>query len=497
MSKSKNPYLENLGQYIPQGGNKFDGGNPLGTAVNIAQQSFKNNSETRNKHDDDADFYGSIAKDFNAHRSDAGALLGGFSEGLQHGAKRKSTAKKQESLDKYNRVMEYLQNTVTEATKRNEWYQKREFAKQKYLPQMLTYAQSVNTLDPQSRKMMLDDIMNGYNESIGEDNKVVSIDGSNPFLVTVKNGAGKLTVMDTRNLFDGDPAAQAVLSPLYPQYLEKQQEARKQREFENERKADEFELQKFEKGAPSKYSQQSQEDGPQKFDYNGHEYDVVPLKGLQKGEITDYGKMVNKAVSQISTNEKAIKAIHDMRVIFERNPNIGESWVNMLSSGDDEDSWTRWISKKVASRQERADMEILKKLSSDLNLSTVLSVPGKSATDILKRAIQASSPTGTLTKQAFDKVSNDWEERAIDNIDTAKAQAHARTKGQMIISKSSSGVGTQQSISRGTQQAQPTSGSRVAIFDPKTKQQLGTIGAEEVDQAIAEGFLTEELLKVG
>ena len=233
MKKAKNPYLEELGKYIPQGGNKFGGGNPLGSGINIAQQDFKNHSEIRNQHDDDADLYGSVAKTFNAHKNNLGALLGGFSEGLQDGAKRKSTAKKQEALDKYDRVMEYYRGVTEDATKRNEWYQKREFAKQKYLPQMLTYAQSVNTLDPQSRKMMLDDIMNGYNESIGEDNKVVSIDGSNPFLVTVKNGDGKLQILDTRNLFDGDANAQAVLSPLYPQYLEKQQLARQQQEFDN------------------------------------------------------------------------------------------------------------------------------------------------------------------------------------------------------------------------------------------------------------------------
>jgi hypothetical protein len=42
----------------------------------------------------DADFYGSIAKDFKPHRTNAGALLSGFFEGMAHGANRKSRMQK-------------------------------------------------------------------------------------------------------------------------------------------------------------------------------------------------------------------------------------------------------------------------------------------------------------------------------------------------------------------------------------------------------------------
>lgn len=41
-------------------------------------------------------------------------------------------------------------------------------------------------------------------------------------------------------------------------------------------------------------------------------------------------------------------------------------------------------------------------------------------TDLLKRAIAESSPGGTLTKEAFDAIAKDWEERAHKNIRMAQ-----------------------------------------------------------------------------
>lgn len=417
--------------------NKYS--DPLSAGVNIAQQDLQNQVGIRNEHDDDADLFASLGAMAGPKPRGAAALFSGFAKGLEHGSKSKSTAKKQEALSKYDRVMDYFRETNNQMMEQKKWYETRDFAQKKYLPQVLSYAQNVNNLDPQSRRMMLDDILNGYNQAIGEDYKLSSIDGSNPFIVTLTGKKGA-QVVDIRNWFSGDENAQTLLNMQMPEYLKKQQEERQDKQKEFDLKQEELDIKKFEKGiAGGQFGQQGDSFGSEnKFEYNGNEYDVVPLKGLQKGEITDYGKAVNKSVSQISTNENSIKAINTMRDVFERNPHIGESWINMLRNGDDEDTWGRYIAKKFAGRKERADMEILKKASADLNLSTVLSVPGKSGTDILKRTIDAASPTGTLTKDGFDKVSNDWEERAINNIDMAKSQAHARSKGMMIVSKKQS-----------------------------------------------------------
>lgn len=323
MTKKNNPYLGDLGKYMPINAGAGKTASGVGLEASIAQQSFKNNADTRNEHDDDADLFASLGAAAGPNPRGGAALFSGFAKGLEYGSKRKSTDKKQESLDKYNRGIDYLQNQLTELNKRNEWYEKRAFAKQKYLPQMLTYAQSVNTLDPQSRKMMLDDIMSGYNQSIGEDNKIVSIDGSNPFLVTIKNGEGELTVLDTRNLFDGDPNAQAILSPLYPQFLAKQEEARNQMKLENDRKADKFELEKYKAGVESKFGNKGEGENP---------YGSVLSKSLPKGS----GSVMSTLNADIKIAQEIpviMKQMDEAEEIIRLNPAIGRGWANFLSKG--------------------------------------------------------------------------------------------------------------------------------------------------------------------
>jgi hypothetical protein len=464
-------------------------GSSIAQGANIETLRYQNEAALPTQSENDAQLFADIGKGFSAPgdrpRGGLRNFGAGIAKGLEYGAKSNAIGERKENYDKYANVMNYLQEANNAAIEQNQWYEKRESARKQMMPQVLAYMDNIDKLDPQSQRIMAQDMLAQYGEALGEEYKLSSIDGSNPFLVTIQTPKGQ-QLFDLRSLFAGDEVMQQAISMKMPEYQMKLQKERQEKLKKFEQDQEKIDLMKFDKGVPggqfgTKQEAQGQEIGD--FEYNGHKYDVVPLNGREKGEITDYGKTVNKAVSQVSTNENAIKAVNTMRDVFERNPNIGESWVNMLSSGDDEDTWGRWISKKFQSRQERADMEILKKASSDLNLSTVLSIPGKSATDILKRAIQASSPTGTLTKQAFDKVADDWETRAIDNIDTAKAMAHARAENKMIVSKSNA-----------NKQSQGFKGeSRVPIFDPETKKQLGTISNNEIDQARDDGFLVGEV----
>ena len=433
-------------QYSNSAKSRSYGGNggSISQGANLETLRYQNQAALRNSHDNDAEFFNDIG---NAVIGPSGRPRGiganlayGVSKGLAHGAKSSSTEERKENYDKYANVMNYLQEVNNASLEQNQWYETRENARKEMLPQVLSYIDNIDRLDPQSQRIMAQDMLAQYGNAVGEDYKLSSIDGSNPFLMTIQGSKGQ-QLFDLRSLFAGDDANQQAIAMKMPAYQMKLQEERTNKQREFDQRQDALDIRKFEKGIPGgKYgvnnSPQSETPLDNNFEYGGIQYETVPLNGLQKGEITDYGKAVNKAVTQIPTNENSIKAIHKMREVFEKFPNIGESWINMLNNGDDEETWGKWISKKINSREERAAMEILKKESSDLNLSTVLSIPGKSATDLLKRAIQSSSPTGTLTKQAFDTVANEWEERAINNIDMARAQAQARSQGRMIVSKS-------------------------------------------------------------
>lgn len=416
------------------------GTNPAGVGAGIASERLKNSVAIPNQNDVNAKMFKDLSGSFGAKSGDRprGAwrnAASGFFSGLEHAENSKSTAKKTEKAEQYDKVMEYLQEVNNSTIERNEWFEKQEYARKQALPSVLAYMNNIDKLDPQSQFLMAQNILSQYSSATGEPLKLVSIGGSNPNMVTVEGEKG-VSVLDLSTLFAGNDALEEQIAHKSVDYQLAVQEKRanNEREFALKEEKNQIAREKLNKGIPDN----GEEIGQETFEFNGQNFDIVPLAGLEKGEKTDYGKSVNKAISQIGVNENALGSIKTMREIFARNPNIGESFVNMLSSGDDEDTWGRWIAKHnpLVSRQERADMEILKKAAGDLNLSTVLSVPGKSATDLLKQTIRSAAPTGTLTKQAFDKISDEWEARSLSNIEMARAQAQARAQGKMIISRS-------------------------------------------------------------
>jgi len=411
------------------------GTNPAGVGAGIASERLKNNIAIPDQNAENAKLFKKLSESFQAKGDRPRGIwrnaAAGFFGGLEAAQNSKSIAKKTEKAEQYDKVMEYLQEVNNSAIERNEWFEKREYARKQALPSVLAYMNNIDKLDPQSQFLMAQNILSKYSAETGEPLKLISIGGSNPNMVTVE-GENGASVLDLTTLFAGNDALEDQIAHKSVDYQLALQQKRDdvERGFEIKEEKNNIAREKIEK------DNYEYGDEQETFNFNGQNFDVVPLAGLEKGEKTDYGKSVNKAVAQIGVNENALGSIKTMRDIFNRNPNIGESFVNMLSSGEDEDTWGRWVSKHFVSRQERADMEILKKAAGDLNLSTVLSVPGKSATDLLKQTIKSAAPTGTLTKQGFDKIANEWETRASSNIEMARAQAKARASGKMIISRS-------------------------------------------------------------
>lgn len=423
---------------------RYGGGS--GMAQNITQGAnletlrYQNQAALPTQSENDAQLFADIGKNFSAPGDrPRGALrnLGaGLAKGAEYGLKSRAISERKDNYDKYENVMNYLQEVNNAAIEQNQWYEKRENARKEMMPQVISYMDNIDRLDPQSRRFMAQDILAQYGDAIGENFKLSSIDGTNPYLMTIQSDKGQ-QLFDLRSLFAGDEAMQQAIAMKMPEYQMRLQEERQMKEREFALKQKDHDLRLYKEGIPGgQYG--SSGDGfnsENKIEIDGQSYETVPLKGRTSGEITDYGKLVNKNVSQIKTNEQAIQSINDMRQIFERNPEIGQSMINMMIDSD-ESSWSTYLAKQFFSKQERADMEILKKAASDLNLSTVLSVPGKSATDILKKEIKSASPSGTLTKIGFDKIANQWEQRAISNISMANAMAQARAQNKMIIMKS-------------------------------------------------------------
>ena len=422
--------------------------NPIGLGASMKEMAYKNQAALPNQNDNDAELYSDIGKSLSAPgdrpRGAWRNLAAGLVKGLEYGAKSKSIGEQKDNYDKYEKVMDYFQKANNAAVEQNQWYQKRELARQKLMPQALAYMDNIDKLDPQSQRIMAQDMLSQYGDSIGENFKLSSIDGSNPFLFTIQSDKGQ-QLFDMRSLAAGDQAMEQAIAMKMPGYQMKLQEERQEKARKAELEADEFELKKYKEGIPDgKYGNKNDVESGQSetLTFGDHSYKTGNLQTLEKSARSEYQKKVHKDNDSIPKNNQSIKAIETMEEVFARNPKIGTSLVNMLDNPDGVDSWWNIWGRKF-SGQDLTDIEILRKATNDLNLDTILGISGKAATDLLKKAVQSASPSGKLTKGGFDNVSSKWKAKALEANELAEARYEAMKQGKSLMPISYKGKAAQ------------------------------------------------------
>lgn len=288
---------------------------PIITGAHMQGEMFKNKMSLPNEHDVDAQLFGDIAKFAGDKPRGWGALVAGLAKGAEYGFKSQGVEKRQKESDKYEKVMNYFAEVNNAAIERNEWYEKRDMARQEFLPQVLSYADSIDRLDPQSQRIMAQNILDGYGRAIGEDFKLVSIDGSNPFIVTVGNDKGN-HVMDVRSLFAGDEILQQRLAMKMPEYQMKLQEERnlKQQQFDLKRQ----ELDR-------KYPQTGGE---------GDNYGSIPLSVMKGRGTTQLLNTVNAEMNLAKEAPIIMGMLNEAKQIISEHPAIGTSWTNLVGKSD-------------------------------------------------------------------------------------------------------------------------------------------------------------------
>jgi hypothetical protein len=209
----------------------------IGIGAGIENSRYGNKSKLKNQSDVNADMFAKMADKFKSR--DGGRPRGlwnnfgaGVMEGMEYGARSQGVRERKEDYDKYDRVMEYFSQVNNAAMEQNAWHENRETAKREMMPQVLAYMDNIERLDPQSQRIMAQDMLAQYGEAIGQEFKLSSIDGSNPFLMTIQSEKGQ-QLFDLRSMFAGDEAIQQSIAMKMPEYQMRLQQERadKEREF--------------------------------------------------------------------------------------------------------------------------------------------------------------------------------------------------------------------------------------------------------------------------
>jgi len=442
----------------------------IAQGANMETMRYQNEAALPNQHENDAQLFSNIGKSLSAPgdrpRGAWRNLAAGISEGLEHGAKSKAIDERKGKYDKHERFMDFFQESNNAVIEQNQWYEKRESTRKEMMPQVLAYIDNTDKLDPQSQRIMLQDMLSQYGEGIGEDFKLLSVDGSNPFLVTVQSSKGQ-QLFDLRSLFAGDEAMQQSIAMKMPEYQMKLQEERqnKQREFQLKERA--LEAKNPTSGSP-----------------DGNEYGSIPMKALGGKGMTPFMQTINSEVNLAKDVPIILHQISEAEKIINDNPSVGRAWNNYMFSGD--------TSKGLGmSGTSRAAYEKLDKITSRVAEAYIRAKGG-----------QISDSERETIKQGLFKVTNSSEANQY-NINSIRQELEiAKERGDFAAKELAKGfISTAGSFeeyrnSKGSKESmgapQPQSGTRIPIFDPETKKKLGTISEDEVDQAVADGFLVGE-----
>lgn len=457
MAKNKSGYLGKSAALIQQG-------------ASIENERFKNTKDVPNQQDNNAKLFEELSNSFGARPGDrprgaAANIFSGFTKGLAHAQRSKSIEKKEEQVSKYDNVMNYFQEANNAAIEQNQWYEKREAAKQEMLPQVMAYMDNIERLDPQSQRIMAQDMLGQYGEAIGENFKLSSIDGSNPFLMTIQSDKGQ-QLFDMRSVFAGDEAMQQSIAMKMPAYQMKLQEERQNKQREFKLKEDELEIKKFDKGIPGgTYGTKNQD--------NDNAYGSIPLETLKKtGGARALIGTVNAEMNLAKDAPIILSQLDEAEKIIKENPSLGTGWANYISKGS--------FTKSLLNDQTRIAYEKLEKIASRVE-EAYIRAKGSSISD---------SERETIKKGLF-QTTNKGESNEFNINSVRKELAIAQARGEFAAEELANGrIATPQAF-RKYQEEQTAQNESVIVFDPATGEKQ-RIPANKLDAAVHAGWEAQQ-----
>jgi hypothetical protein len=384
---------------------KSKSSNALQTGIGIKESLYKSKAALPNEHQVNAKMYSDIGDQFSAPGDRPRGILRNIGAGLAKGAAAgemtKDVAKKNKDYDAFAEGMEYFQAANNAAVERNEWFEKREAARQEYLPQVIAYADNIDKLDPQSLRIMAEGILSGYGKSIGENFRLSSIDGTNPFLMTVESDKGQ-QLFDVRSMFAGDEVMQSQLAMKMPEFLAKQQEERQNKKKEFELKGRALDIQ--EKSIESK-----NEIAQAKNDQNAAKINMKLNETLGK---------------KIDASKEFLTIAPKMEQIVKDHPDIFQSAMDVVWREQEKPGYFNTFIKDMQKKMSPDKVDALTKMYKYVNKMVIDVAQGFSRPNMFIEKIGSKAvPNLDMTPQAFLDVLGEMREENRNSIKNNLARA--------------------------------------------------------------------------
>lgn len=416
-------------------------------------------------------------------RSDSGALIGGFTEGLGTGLRMSSVNQKKEAQEGILKTLDYLDYQNKKLLKQNEWNMEQEQKNAIIENSAFSLAQFVygSPVEPDAKsvkefgQLVFQDMLKSG--AVPENTEYLgpSTTPGTKTIIMLKYPDGSVHAENVLNILNSDQRAQIkdlVSMSLHKRQLDQQMQQQNAQialgrdklgllreqsrsEMQGQRLKNEELGLKLEEAYEGRERQNrirdELEDREHFMEEGTNDYISIPLTDELKKE---YAPKVAEADTIIKKSEKTKKIIGDMKQIFDLYPNINASFIKALSDNPSSPTFFQTLANKFTDNsEERKAIEILKKNADQLVLNQVGELKGQGhTTDMMLGMMKNASPNGSLSVDSFNYLAEDLLKQSDENIEdnlklfsdygkgilTTRRRAKTPTSGSYFNKKSDS-----------------------------------------------------------
>lgn len=165
----------------------------------------------------------------------------------------------------------------------------------------------------------------------------------------------------------------------------------------------------------------------------------IPLDSLTLPAQADYEKRALKAMDDVPEIKRNIETLDKMEKLVNDKPHLATSWIHTLGGTEDKEAgfWGT-LGRKFANQEDLAAIQELDKLANSLNFAVIQTVPGKTATNMLKEIIRKASVHSRLTPKAFGNISKGLNQKFVQKLEMAQKYKEGLPK-RIVVSDDTTG----------------------------------------------------------
>jgi hypothetical protein len=326
-----------------------------------------------------------------------------FIDGLQSGLNKGSILDDKKRMQKFNSGMKkmegMLQHTNEELARQENLFNAKEAMK----PRIAAYLETAKSMSPDSKALYVQRAMDEYNNLIGTNYKVASVDGVEPWKVTAMDG-DQAEIIDLMDFIKTPQEKRLELYMNQPGYQQMEGSLKAEHNTDQALKGAMLQQRQGKANEMNSNSPEGLQARKQELEASGKIPKGAMLFDEIKGPELKYRlEAMKEEIGKLKGAEDGIRALDKMEEIFDKHPNIATSLARW-SNAKKEDSLMGNFLKDFVNEEERDAVIELDKHAATLALGTIQQFKGQRPTDILKKLIKDTTPGGNFTKGAFKSI---------------------------------------------------------------------------------------------